>query len=67
LGQCPDKELKNSARMRSIVTAALQQQYSQTELTFWITYALSSTAGQQYKVNNILKVCRIFVQKYDVM
>jgi hypothetical protein len=24
--------------MRTIVTAALQRQYSQTELTFWITY-----------------------------
>jgi len=31
-------ESTNSARMRTIVTAALQQQYSQTELTFWIPY-----------------------------
>jgi hypothetical protein len=38
LRPCLDKELKNSARMRTIVTAALQRQYSQTELTFWITY-----------------------------
>jgi hypothetical protein len=35
---CLDKESKNSARMRTIVTTALQWQYSQTELTFWITY-----------------------------
>jgi hypothetical protein len=28
--------------MRTIVTAALQRQYSQTELTFWITYVLLS-------------------------
>jgi len=27
----------NSARMRTIVTAALQRQYSQKELIFWIT------------------------------
>jgi general stress protein CsbA len=26
-----------SARMRTIVTAALQRQYSQTEFIFWIT------------------------------
>jgi hypothetical protein len=38
LCQCLDKESKNSAHMRTIVTAPLQRQYSQTELTFWITY-----------------------------
>ena len=31
-------ESTNSARMRTLVTAALQWQYSQTELTFWIPY-----------------------------
>jgi hypothetical protein len=38
LHQCLDKESKISARMRTIVTAALQRQYSQTELTFWKIY-----------------------------
>ena len=33
---CLNKESKNSARLRTIVTTALQQQYSQTELIFWI-------------------------------
>jgi hypothetical protein len=37
---CLATESANSARMRTIVTAALQRQYSQTELTFWITYVL---------------------------
>jgi len=37
LRHCLDKESKNSARMHTIVTAALQRQYSQTELIFWIT------------------------------
>jgi len=37
LRPCLDKESKNSARMRTIVTAALQGQYSQTELIVWIT------------------------------
>jgi len=34
---CLDTESTDSARMRTIVTAALQRQYSQTELIFWIT------------------------------
>jgi hypothetical protein len=38
LRPCLDKETNNSARKRTIVAAALQPQYSQTELTFWITY-----------------------------
>jgi len=37
LHPCLNKESKNSARLRTIVTAALQQQYSQTELIFWIS------------------------------
>jgi len=37
LRPCLNKESKNSARMRTIVTAALQRQYSQTELIFWIS------------------------------
>jgi len=36
LRPCLNKESKNSARLCTIVTAALQGQYSQTELTFWI-------------------------------
>ena len=35
---CLATESTNSARIRTIVTAALQRQYSQTELTFWIPY-----------------------------
>jgi hypothetical protein len=35
---CLATESTNSARMRTIMTAALQRQYSQTELTFWIPY-----------------------------
>ena len=34
---CLATESTNSAPMRTIVTAALQRQYSQTELIFWIT------------------------------
>jgi len=36
LRPCLDKESKNSAHTRTIMTTALQQQYSQAELTFWI-------------------------------
>jgi hypothetical protein len=35
---CRATESTNSIRMRTIVTTALQQQYSQMELIFWITY-----------------------------
>jgi len=34
---CLVTESTNWARMRTVVTAALQRQYSQTELIFWIT------------------------------
>jgi len=37
---CLATESTNSARMRNIVTAALQRQYSQTEIIFWITLVL---------------------------
>ena len=37
LRPCLDKESKNSARLRTTVTAALQWQNSQTELIFWIS------------------------------
>ena len=42
LRPCLATESTNSARMRTIVTAALQRQYSQTELIFSITYVLAS-------------------------
>ena len=38
LRPCLATEATNSTRMRTIVTTALQGQYSQTELTFWIPY-----------------------------
>ena len=41
---CLATESTNSARMRTIVTAALQRQYSQTELIFWITLVLTVAA-----------------------
>ena len=37
LRPCLNKESKNSARLRTIVTTALQRQYSQTERIFWIS------------------------------
>jgi len=38
---CLATESTNSARMRTIVTAALQRQYSQTELIFWLTLVVA--------------------------
>jgi len=40
LRPCLDKESKNSAHTRTIVTTALQRQYSQTELIFWISLVI---------------------------
>jgi len=37
---CLATESTNSAPMRAIVTAALQRQYSQMELIFWIPLVL---------------------------
>ena len=42
LRPCLNKESKNSVRLRTIVTAALQRQYSQTELIFWISLVHTS-------------------------
>jgi len=39
---CLNKESRNSARLRTIATAALQRQYSQTELIFWIPLVKTS-------------------------
>jgi len=44
---CLDKESKNSAHMRTIVTAALQRQYSQMELTFWIALLKTLSNGMK--------------------
>ena len=43
-------ESTNSSRMRTIVTATLQRQYSQTELTFWIPYVL---VGNKYSLMEV--------------
>ena len=40
---CLATESTNSTRLRTIVTPALQRQYSQTELTFWIPYVERKT------------------------
>jgi len=39
---CLVTESTDWARMRIIVTAALQRQYSETELIFWITLVFNS-------------------------
>jgi len=54
---CLDKESTNSACMGTIVTAALQRQYSQSELIFWITLVcelvLFANVPQQMHRNKI--------------
>ena len=50
LRPCLKKESKNSARLRTIVTAALQRQYSQTELIFWIPLVHSVTCTELSEV-----------------
>jgi hypothetical protein len=52
---CLATESTNSARMRTIVTAALQRQYSQTELTFWIPYVREYCLGKE--TNHIYTGC----------
>jgi hypothetical protein len=47
LRPCLDKESNNSERKRTIVAAALQRQYSQTELTFWISYVRTHLVTQK--------------------
>jgi len=44
---CLVTESTNLARMRTIVTAALQRQYSQTELIFWITLVFYPRTGHE--------------------
>jgi hypothetical protein len=41
LRPCLDKESNNSERKCTILATALRRQYSQTELTFWITYVIN--------------------------
>ena len=44
---CLATESTNSAPMRTIVTASLQRQYSQTELIFWITLVVSKCRKEE--------------------
>ena len=59
LRPCLATESTNSAHMRTIVTSALQRQYSQTELTFWIPYVFSFT--QSHKWYLWLERCRSLI------
>ena len=63
LRPCLATESTKSARMRTIVTAALQRQYSQTELTFWIRYVHTyiNTYIHTYMHTYIHKHTRIIV------
>jgi len=54
---CHTTESTNSACMRTIVTAALQQQYSQTELTFWIPYVHSLVKKGMQNLSMNFKTC----------
>ena len=47
LRPCLNKESKNSARLRTIVTVALQRQYLQTELIFWISLVFHQKYGRR--------------------
>jgi hypothetical protein len=48
LRPCLDKESNNSTRMHTNVIAELQQQYSQTELIFWITLVETAASSSLY-------------------
>jgi len=52
LRPCLNKESKNSARLCTIVTAALQWQYSQTELIFWISLVYPAMMSTQNYMQN---------------
>jgi hypothetical protein len=45
----------NSARMRTIVTAALQRQYLQTELILWIRLVLQNHTTMEHYIKNTKK------------
>jgi hypothetical protein len=55
LHPCLDKEPTKSACVHTIVTAGLQQQYSQTELIFWITLVYADVLEHS--------VCSIFIDR----
>jgi hypothetical protein len=44
---CLATESTNPAPMRTIVTVALQRQYSQTEIIFWITLVVSKRRQEE--------------------
>jgi hypothetical protein len=50
---CLATESTHSARMRSIVTAALQRQYSQPEVICWITLVYSIRYYPQFHVTTV--------------
>ena len=54
---CLATESTNSARMCTIVTEALQRQYSQTELIFWITLICDTypDVNNNYEVTFVLE------------
>jgi len=56
---CLATESTNSARMRTIVTAALQRQNSQTELIFWITLVQTYCVGKMWGMLMLNQVLRI--------
>jgi len=53
---CLVTESTNSAPMRTIMTTALQRQYLQTELIFWITLVLVRHQMQPLLVNEICHI-----------
>jgi len=68
---CLVTESTNWARMRTIVTAALQWQYSQTELIFWITLITHSRLRIILKIiarfNNLTALLMNILVMYDMM
>jgi hypothetical protein len=58
LRPCLATESTNTARVRPIVTAALQRQYSQTELTFWIPYVCINYANHDRCWSILYKISR---------
>jgi hypothetical protein len=54
LRPCLDKESNYSARKCTIMAPTLQRQYSQTELTFWITYVYLKSKNLAAKVILVL-------------
>jgi hypothetical protein len=63
LRPCLATESTNSARIRTIMTAALQWQYSQMELIFWITliYMYFNTTTKFINNTRILRQLFFFI------